>query len=279
MTEDAAEETLNDEDQFAANVLQSYWDIFWNPEISRRGGPHVVGTIWKALAILAPGEPAKVLFNDEVTFVARMRANSPINPGDVVTVDTVDMMAGLEPCDIDPNAGWAAYAVLPDGHQYASFDFRRNRERSLALLDLAREFIATAAAAIEAGNVRPALENAMAAAELAITAQTHSMEAGVPGAEGKRNSHGNRLHWTRHNVEHGNTTLDAHTALVELNQARRWARYGQGGPGVSRARSKELLESVTALVGDAALRVGPRLPILEPEFRNRIVQAQSGEST
>lgn len=208
------ENSAGDEDAFATNVLQSYWDIFWKPEIERRGGPEVVGPIWCALAVMTPGEPVKILLNDEVNVRARRRPDAPVQSGDAVTAENVRFLEALEPTDIDPNAGWALYAVLPSGHQYASFDFRRNRERSLGLLKLASEYLSCASSALEGGLVQPALENALAAAELAITAQSYSMETDSTGTGGRRRSHGNRLHWTRVNVEHGNTTPDAMSRLL-----------------------------------------------------------------
>ena len=261
-------EALGDEeDAFATNVLQSYWDIFWNPEIRRRGGADVVGQIWCALAVMAPGEPVQILFNDEVAVAARRHPDAPVRPGDPVTADNVQFLEALEPCGIDPNAGWVVYAVLPDGHEYASFDFRRNRERSLELLALAREYLEAATTALDAGAVRPALENAMAGAELAITAQTYSMETEVSPSGGRRSSHGNRLHWTRTNVEHGNTTPEAHIALVELNETRSWSRYGEGRHAVTPDRARELVRAVSELIEDAARRVGPRLRTPVPEIQ------------
>lgn len=121
---------------------------------------------------------------------------------------------------MDPNAGWVAWLLLPDGRQFAQFDFIRNRGRSLQLLKLAEDYLATTESALRANRVGPALENAMAAAELAVTAQTYSFSTDEPHTRGRRNTHSARQHWTKVQVGLGNTTADAHDTLVKLHHLR-----------------------------------------------------------
>lgn len=134
----------------------------------------VTGEVHQALAIMRPGQAVEVLFNDEFKLVARAKVDSDVSKGDPVTLETLGAVEGIEPIGVDPNAGWAAWLVLPDGRQIMQFDFIRNRGHSLRLLALARDYLATAHDAAGSGRIGPTIENAMAAAELAVTAQTYS---------------------------------------------------------------------------------------------------------
>lgn len=240
-------------------------EMFWEPEIERRGGLEVTGPIHTALAILSPGKPVEIRLNEECQLVARARVNSAVKPGDPVTADNLDSIEALEPLDVDPDAGWVVLAVLPDGRQYARFDFIRNRGRSLRLIALAREYVATARDALVAGRLGPAIENAMAAAELAVTARTHSFETDAPTSGGRRNTHSARLHWTKVHVGLGNTVATAHDTLRALNGLRPSARYGEGALS-EREQVEPLLESVEHLVEDAERRIGPLLRTQDPGF-------------
>lgn len=261
------------EDEFAERVLESLKEVFWDPEVERRGGTGVTGPIVKALAILRPGEPVEVRLNSEVELVARARVNASVSRGDAVTAENVDDIEALEPLDVDPNAGWVAYALLPDGRPFAAFDFVRNRGRSMQLLALAREYLSTAKVAKESRLLGPVIENLMAAAELAITAQIYSFQTDVPERRGRRNAHSARLHWTRVQVGLENTVPTAHMTLQKLNTLRGACRYGEGElPGQDVAQT--LFDSVCALVEDATTRVGQPLRTQDPDFAATIRNAE-----
>lgn len=251
--------------EFAERVLASMQEVFWDPEIERRGGLAATGPIHKALAILNPGKPVEIRLNDECQLVARARVNSAVKRGDPVNVENVDSIESLEPLDVDPDAGWVVLAVLPDGRQFAQFDFVRNRGRSLRLIALSREYIATARGALLAGRMGPATENAMAAAELAVTARTYSLETDLPQSGSRRNAHSARLHWTRVHVALGNTVATAHATLCTLNGLRPSSRYGEGALP-DRGQIEPLLESVEQLVEDSERRIGPLLRTQDPGF-------------
>jgi hypothetical protein len=252
-------------EDFTANVLQQMRTIFWEPEVARRGGESVTGPVLRALAILHPGQPVEVRLNEEFELIARSRVGSPVQPGDRVDLDNFEHIEALEPVGVEPNAGWVVWVVLPDGREYVQFGFIRNRGRSLKLLRLAGEYLTAALGALAAGHVGPSVENALAAAELAITAQTHSFATEELPVGGRRNSHSARQHWTRLQVGLGNTTTDAHETLVVLNKLRGASRYGEGDfPSAERAAS--LVASVKALVEHATTRVGQPMRTQQPEF-------------
>lgn len=105
----------------------------------------------------------------------------------------------------------------------------------------------------------------MAAAELAVTAQTYSFSTHPVEEGGGRHTHSARQHWTKVHAGLGNTTSDAHATLVALHRLRGTARYGEGGlPTPDEAQV--LLEAVGRLVEDAAMRVGKLLRTQEPDF-------------
>ena len=263
-----------DDDDFSSRVLNSFVEIFWEPEIQRRGGVDVTGPVYAALAVMVPGEAVEVRLNEEVVVVAKAGPDSPVNPGDPVTVENLDDVEDFEPVGVDPNAGWVMWLILPNGHQYARFDFGRNRARSLRLLELARDYMITAQGAFETQRLGPALENGMAAAELAITAQSYTFTTEAPTSGSGRNSHSSRKHWTKVQVGLGNTTPDAHRTLVELGEFRSAARYGEGELPPS-ARVGELLAAVENLLDHAGARVGSLLRTQEPAFREATVADQS----
>jgi|GEM_PF-3376309 len=261
--------------QFSTRVLTSMFEAFWRPEIERRGGAEVTGPVHRALAILYPGRPVEVRLNDEFELVARAKAKTQMVPGSPVTLESVDAIEALEPLGVDPNAGWVVWVVLPDGSQMAQFDFVRNRGRSIRLLGLAREYLDTASEALEAGRTGPAIENAMAAAELAVTAQMYSLTTDEPAEGGRRNAHSARQHWTKVQVGLGNTTVDAHATLVALQALRGASRYGEGNV-VEIERAMALLGSVKRLVTDAQARVGRLMRTQEPEFVGRLGADSTG---
>ena len=240
----------------AERVVAAMQETFWGPEIERRGGLAVTGPIHQALAVLSPGKPVEIRLNDECQLVARARVNAAVKRGDPVTADNVDSVEAIEPLDVEPDAGWVALAVLPDGRQFTQFDFIRNRGRSLSLLALAREYLATARDALQAGRLGPVIENAMAAAELSVTARMYSLETDAPGSGGGRSKHSARLHWTKVQVGLGNTVSTAHDTLRTLNALRPSSRYGEGARP-DRRQVESVLNSVEHLVEDAEERIGP----------------------
>jgi hypothetical protein len=65
------------ESEFAQNTFQSMFDLFWDPEIERRGGLEATGPLRKALAIMRTGQPVEILLNDEADLVASVNVAGP----------------------------------------------------------------------------------------------------------------------------------------------------------------------------------------------------------
>ncbi|QLQ15506.1 MAG: HEPN domain-containing protein [Micropruina sp.] len=269
---EVGDDHLAEDVDFTTRVLSSLREAFWEPEIIRRGGEEAVGPVHRALAIMYPGRPVEVLLNSEFQLMARARRTAETEPGSPVTVNNLDALEALEPVGVDPDAGWVVWVLLPDGREMAQFDFVRNRARSLRLLSLARQYLDTAEDALRAGRVGPALENAMAAAELAITARIFSFTTDQPTEGGRRNAHSARKHWTKVHVGLGNTTTDAHDTLVALHDLRGASRYGEGEVG-GHSKAGALVDSVKRLVDDVELRVGKPLRTQDPDFIARLAAA------
>lgn len=251
---EADEPSTGADDEFATNVMQSMQDVFWQPEIERRGGLGVTGTITKALAILAPGSAVEVKFNKEFELAGKARVNRAVEAGEDIHSGDIDDVEWLEPVGIDPDAGWAAFVVLPDGRAFLSFDFRRNLNRGKRLLALAREYFEISAHALDVGHAGPCLDACHTAVELAVTAMMYTSDDAP--LEGRRDRHGRRLHWLNSFTRLGNAPRDYHKALVDLSRLRPAARYGDPELSVSRERIEELHATAAELIEHAEARLG-----------------------
>lgn len=256
-TSESSSEELPDQgpsDEFGSNALQNLWDIFWNPELERRGGVQVTGSIHRALVVLGQGSAPEVRFNDEFELGAKARVNSPVQPGDALTADNVDQLEKIEPIGVDPNAGWATFVLMPDGTAYMSFDFRRNRQTANELLDLADQYFDSAKSALDRGHLGPTIDALHTTAELAVTAMMY-LSDDDPLA-GNRNRHGKRIGWLNDFTRHGNAPRDFHSALKELFDLRPAARYGSPALARSEDATAGFLQTVSELVLHARRRVG-----------------------
>jgi hypothetical protein len=242
-------------DEFATNVLQSMRDIFWQPEIERRGGLEVTGPITRALAVLPRSSSASIRFNEEFELVAHASVNTAVQAGDPVTVENVDAIERLEPVDIDPDAGWVVYVQLPDGRAFLQFDFRRNRARGTRLLKLAHQYLDVATLALEQELIGPCLDTSHTAAELAVTAMMYLTDDDAMSA--RRHRHERRLHWLNEFTTLGNAPRDYHQTLVTLTRLRPAARYGDPPLEVRLGDARELHAAVQGLVNHAEDRVAP----------------------
>lgn len=259
--EDASQE---DRDEFTSNVLQSMADIFWLPEIERRGGPEKVGPIWQALAILMPGQPNRVMFNEEAELLASATATRAIAEGEAVSEGDIDFseISDLRPAQIHADSAWVAMVTLPSGRQIMAFDFRRNRGRGAELLDLADQYAELAQTAMDRGWAGPALENSMAVAELAVTAMMY-LSDDEPFA-GRRNAHSRRQHWLNQFTRLDNAPRSFHDALVELGRVRGRARYGERGEAIAPSMASDLVALARQILDHARDRVEPPTEGIEP---------------
>lgn len=86
---EAGDETA-DEARFSQQVLTTFQEMFWDPEIERRGGLDVTGPIFGAIAILHPGMPVEVRLNEECEVVARARPGYVVSSGESVTIENAE---------------------------------------------------------------------------------------------------------------------------------------------------------------------------------------------
>jgi hypothetical protein len=246
------------ESEFAQNTFQSMFDLFWDPEIERRGGLEVTGPLRKALAIMRTDQPVEILLNEEADLVLSAEATGPIERGDPIYPDDIGDVSDLRPLRIDEEAGWVAFAVLPNGQGMLAFDFRRNRGRGRRLLQLAREYLEVAQGACAAGHERPAVEAAHACAELIVTAMMYlTDEAPVNGG---RSPHGKRKHWLNVHTHLGNAPVRFHESLVRLGELRPSARYGEEKRQPASGEVGKLIHVLREMIEHAAVRVGEPLP-------------------
>ena len=250
------------------------------PEIERRGGVEKVGPIRKALAILAPGEPNEVRFNEEADLVASVIAARAIEKGEAVhDVDFSDV-SDLRPVEVPKDAAWVAMVVLPNGSPMLAFDFRRNRGRGKRLLNLALEYVDTSAGALKNTRFGPALESAHAAAELAVTAMMYLSDDNP--FKGRRNAHSRRKGWLNQFTRLDNAPRDFHATLVKLGDLRGSARYGDPQLDVTSEEVAALIESVRGIIEHARARVGEPLEAIDtsgvPGVRAGLVDDESASN-
>lgn len=248
---------VDQEQQFADRVFTSLYEIFWAPEVERRGGVDAVGPLSKALAIMMPGEPLAVLLNDEAQLVGRAVSTRAIETGEVLRREDVGQILDLFPYRIHEDAGWACMVVLPTGEGYASFDFRRNRGLARDRLDRAVEFLDIADVAAGRGLSGPAVDAAHAAAELAVSAMAMILETDGPALGRGRNSHGKRQGWITQWARLGNAPSEFARALGRLGQLRAPARYADRQLNLSDGELDVLVSTVRAMVAHASESVGP----------------------
>lgn len=242
-----ADEDPESDDSFETRVMQSMFDIFWEPEIERRGGMDTLDGFHAALAILPPGGPVEIRLNDEVHLVASARVNSPVKSGDPITADNIDFIERVEPAEIDPEAAWAVYAVLPTGQAYLSFDFRRYKGRAQGMVERSHEFLETASEALAGGRLASAIESLHASAELSVTAMMilQNTDAKLQ----KRNSHQHRLSWIDNFTYRENAPRDFHAAMKLLGKWRPRARYFEvPSGGLPELPSRDEVQAVRDIV-------------------------------
>jgi hypothetical protein len=104
------------------------FDLWITPHVETR--QLEIGQIRQALVVLPPGGEPEVLLNDSATLTAACRATRDIACGEQVTAEDIDAISDLRPFDIDPAAGWVAFASVPGHGLIVSFDLRYDRLRA-----------------------------------------------------------------------------------------------------------------------------------------------------
>lgn len=249
------ETPTQDESSSTMVTIEHMFEIWVEPELERRGLMPSDLRVRKAMVVLHRDQSPVVKINDEVELVATVRATRPIAAGEEIRAADFDEVHAVEPVGVDEDAGWIAFFAVPDGRLYLAFDFRYERGRSAGVMSLADEFVASASDDLSAQRLRPAIDHALAAAELAVMVQmrTHAMP------ENPRNRHGSRYAWFDGWAELGNAQRAHAKAIRRLEQLRGWARYAddrQAGPRDGEV--ERLLRDVEALVEQTRARIAPQ---------------------
>ena len=192
------------------------FELWIEPELARRGGLDR-DEVRRAAVLMT--DPPTVLLNDEVQVVASVRATRSIQAGEAVTESDFDEVRGAHPVGIDPNLGWILYVVV-GAAAIVSFDLRANRATAEQMLVLASDHLAAANSELAAGRPGPSIDGALAAAELAVKAETLLL-----GQTGIRHHH-ERLEFWSNWVRLGNAPSHLSGTFARLTAERPAARYG-----------------------------------------------------
>ena len=242
------------DDEFGQRVFDQVFSLWIEPELVRRGIAPGRTQVHAGLVVLPPGGSPEVHINDEAQIVATVKARGPVSAGAPVALDQVEEIERLYSASVDPNAGWICFARVGDAISMG-FDFRRNRERATRLVALGDEYLAVAAAAADRSLLGPAIENAFAAAELAVKAEMHLI-----GDDPSRGRHRRRQrHWSQW-ATLGNVAKSHADTLAALGGARASARYGDGKLSMHSADVRAHLSVVAEMLRHAIERIGEPLP-------------------
>jgi hypothetical protein len=206
-------------------------DLWIAPEIERRA---LLGLLSKpfpltAAQVIFPSPRTKidiqVRLNEEVQVKVLYRADRPVEKGELVSIDNPDSIGEVRLLDGDePDSGHLTMLLVGD-RWVIHFDFRRDRQYARELLKRAREFYATATFCLSREWTGPAIENLLAAAELAAKAEllvSCYLNYKKPKDHGAvRGRYGQ---W----VGLGNAPLAGNSALNKLSRMRPAARYCEG---------------------------------------------------
>ncbi|MBU8867857.1 hypothetical protein [Paenarthrobacter aromaticivorans] len=209
---------------FGENLAEQIFTLWVDLELERRGLPVDRSTINKVLVTFSssPEQSPVISINEEVKLKANVRLNRDLQPGEEVAVSSVDEIEGIEPVGVDPNSGWIAAYVLPNGEVIIQFDYRYNKEEAGRSLALAREYL-TAAQAGLAELPRPAMDNLYSAAELSV----HALMLIEPNPTTKK--HWVRADWHNNSAKLQNVPSHHPGILKRLHRNVPW-------PGMRKAR-------------------------------------------
>lgn len=234
---------------FGANLLEQMFELWIDAELARRQGVLSRADVHRAVVVMPARGALEVKLNDEVDWIAAVTARGPIAAGQPVTTSDVDLdsISSLRPAGIDPNAGWTGFVTVA-GHQFAAFDFRRNRLTAWTHLDRAETHLAR----IRSGRLRRGrgVRRLLSAVEEAVTAMELTMydEVNLSPPKVRRVLRGA--------AELGNVPASASAAADFLGFLDRAGRLRRAL--VRRATMLGLLGDVVDLVEFAKRRVGER---------------------
>lgn len=213
------------------SVFQQAVELWIAPEIERRANLGLAPKPFPLTAaqVIFPSPRTKgdisVRLNEEVQVELLCKADSSIEKGELVRIADPDFVEEMRLLDDDePDAGHLT-ALLVGDRWVIQFDFRRDRRYARELLKRAREFYATATFCLSREWIGPAIENLLAAAELAAKAEllvSCYLNYKKPKDHGAVRGRYGR--W----VGLGNAPLAGNSALNQLSRMRPAARYCEG---------------------------------------------------
>jgi hypothetical protein len=209
--------------------LRDLFDIFINPEISRRRAARLLPEAFQlhqAQVIMNVDAPRVIRLNDEVRALMKVKVapGAGVQKGAQVYWDEIDNIEAFQLTEEDPNAGHATI-IRVQNQWLVFFDFRYNAQRVAEVLDAADQFMAMCDHALALGHPRPFMENLFAVAELTakakllmfpdehvVTSKSHSHIRSKINRESKL----------------GNIDAEFVSILNELERTRGTARYVAG---------------------------------------------------
>ena len=251
-------DTPTGDESFGHAVLAELARLFWEPEVERRGGVEATGPVRKALAVMEPEQPDAIYLNDEAQLVMTVVSTRSIEQGEDVTASDAGTIATLEPADAPPDADWAAVAFTPGRGWFIAFDLRQHRRKGRDLLGLGDQYAEAAEAALAKQLLGPAVENANAAAELAVTTLMYLADDDPLGKIGDKYRF--RQGWIPDWDKLGNAPAEFSTTVRALASERSRARYRDGPVLLSPCDVAALLRSVTEMLAHARRLLGTAEP-------------------
>ena len=242
-----------DSSDFSAALLEQIFQLWVEPAIAERGLGLTRSDVVKALVVMTPANVPHVCINDEVQLIARVRATRTIEEGEPATLADISGVESLWPANVDSNAGWITFARFGDEIMIA-FDFRRNRQTATLLVDRATEFVEAAAHSLSLAHLGPAIENAFAAAELAVKAQMFLID------DEPTTKHFERATWWTEWEKLGNAPAGAAQVLRQLYSERGASRYGDGPISMDFDQVQRALEAVRVTIAFARARSAEEKP-------------------
>lgn len=164
-----------------------------------------------------------------------------------MTLADFDSIEDLAPVEVDPNAGWIALAKVGD-EVVIAFDFRRNRQTAMLLVERADEFEDSARTSLAKRHLGPAIENGFAAMELAVKAEMFLME------DAPSTVHQKRVTWWSKWVALGNAPKESDAILERLYRERDASRHGDRPISMSADDVAIALDHVRAVIEYARQR-------------------------
>jgi hypothetical protein len=235
-------------DDFGDRVFQQVLDLWVTPALAKRqaAGELKDGTRIAAIQVIffPDNRPIEVRINNEVKVLltvpdASFTLGQPVYSRDIKAVSDVRLV------DEERDCGHVTILLLPAGSQLF-FDFRKNLAASQAHVDAAKQFHAAAQLALDAGHLRPFVDNLFSASELA--AKAFLLGNADPTFRPRTTHDTIRARFNRM-AKPGQVHSDKTRTFNTLEGLRRRGRYLDGPFDVEFARAREMLAEIGELIG------------------------------